>query len=85
MAVGHVVLKRYADRLNTTASETAGQQRFSRDVAQLGQRTCFGSISELALCYPASSQFTHDRKWPNKVRSCERLEACSMATVAPSP
>jgi hypothetical protein len=38
-------------------------------VAQLGQRTCFGIISELALCYAASLQFTRDRKWSNKVRS----------------
>src|SRR5215211_7305920 len=52
------------------ATEPAARRRFVRDVAQLGQRTCFGIISELALCYPASLQLVHDRKWSNKVRSC---------------
>src|SRR5215211_4943180 len=45
----------------------AGQTGLVRDVAQLGQRTCFGIILELALCYPVSLQLTRDRKWPNKV------------------
>jgi hypothetical protein len=44
-------------------------------VAQLGQRTCFGIIPELALCYPASSQLMRDRKWSNKVRSNVCVEA----------
>jgi hypothetical protein len=45
-----VVLKRYADLpQHHRATEAAGQQRFPRDVAQLGQRTCFGIIPKLAL------------------------------------
>jgi hypothetical protein len=70
-----VVLKRHAGRFRPPGRETAVQSRFLRDVAQLGQRTCFGIIPELALCYPASSQLASDHKWPNKVRSYTRLEA----------
>jgi hypothetical protein len=47
------------------AAPSLASQAVSRDVAQLGQRTCFGIISEFALCYPASLQFRHDRKWSN--------------------
>jgi hypothetical protein len=56
-----VVYPRRCHRLSR-GSDRQAQRRFARDVAQLGQRTCFGIISELALCYPVSLQLTHDRK-----------------------
>jgi len=69
LLASQVVFKRYAGHLNTIQQESAGQQGLSRDVAQLGQRTCFGISPQLALCYPASLQLTRDRKWSSKVRS----------------
>jgi hypothetical protein len=66
---GEVVYARRNHRLCRGSTAARRTRRYARDVAQLGQRTCFGIISELALCYPASLQLTHDRKWPNKVRS----------------
>jgi hypothetical protein len=58
------------DASRPLSNKNRGSAAVSRDVAQLGQRTCFGIISELALCYPASSQLACDRKWSIRVRSC---------------
>ena len=55
------------------ATETAGQQRFARDVAQLGQRTCFGSSPKKAQCEAAFPQGQCDRYSPNQVLSLPRL------------
>src|SRR5829696_2029599 len=45
----------------------------TRDVAQLGQRTCFGSSPKKAQCEAAFPQDRRDRHSPNQVLSSPRL------------